>query len=451
MSAKNRCGHREKSHTSLWRIKSRDDPSKKNAVTHSEARSVCGCLFRMPSAVDRHRSAPLLKEREAYFHDLLERGYTLSGVRCTAVYILHGVRLLRLAQMRMVSDVEIKAAAMTWAEEVHPHRKGRPTDKALTVFTSVARGFLRFHGKLLPSLPVSSRYDLISSRFLLSLQAAGYAPTTIAGTMGPVRSFLFWVAGRNQRLRSIRPDDIALYLNRGRDQGWRLCTVVAQCRALRTFFRHAESRGLCRCGLAETIRSPAVGRHDWEVIGPPWKEVRRMIDRMPDIKAYDCRAKAILLLCAVYGLRNTEVTRLRLEDFDWRGETFAVKRIKRGPWQIFPLQYEVGEAIIHYVLTSRPRSKSANLFLTMVAPFGPLKNLASIVQKQMKIANIESQHYGSHALRHSCATELLRQGTSLQHIAAFLGHRDIRSVSVYAKFDERSLREVANLNLAGVL
>ena len=69
----------------------------------------------------------------------------------------------------------------------------------------------------------------------------------------------------------------------------------------------------------------------------------------------------------------------------------------------------------------------------------------------MKRLGIKSQSLGPHSLRHACATELLRRGTSLKDIADFLGHRDIASVSIYAKFDARMLRKVAAFSLAGVL
>jgi hypothetical protein len=61
----------------------------------------------------------------------------------------------------------------------------------------------------------------------------------------------------------------------------------------------------------------------------------------------------------------------------------------------------------------------------------------------MRRLGIESVNFGSHSLRHACATELLRKGTSLKDIASFLGHRNIESVSVYAKYDNRMLRAVA--------
>jgi integrase len=52
--------------------------------------------------------------------------------------------------------------------------------------------------------------------------------------------------------------------------------------------------------------------------------------------------------------------------------------------------------------------------------------------------------------RSACATRFLRMGTSLKEIADFLGHRDMNSVSIYAKHDTRALRKVAAFRLAGL-
>jgi site-specific recombinase XerD len=46
-------------------------------------------------------------------------------------------------------------------------------------------------------------------------------------------------------------------------------------------------------------------------------------------------------------------------------------------------------------------------------------------------------------LRHSAATNLLRQGASLQDIAALLRHRSIETTAIYAKVDVGLLRQVA--------
>jgi integrase len=49
------------------------------------------------------------------------------------------------------------------------------------------------------------------------------------------------------------------------------------------------------------------------------------------------RARAILSLFAICGLRSGEVSRLLLSDFDWSAETFAVTHSKRGGTQVVKL------------------------------------------------------------------------------------------------------------------
>jgi integrase len=163
------------------------------------------------------------------------------------------------------------------------------------------------------------------------------------------------------------------------------------------------------------------------------------------------RAKAILMLCSIYALRSSEVTGLRLSDFDWRNETFSVKRAKRGGYQRYPLQYKVGEAILGYLTKGRPRCLCRNVFVTLGQPYRPMSAVAlwQVVSRRFKLLGIESRHHGPHALRHACATHLLRKGTSLKDIADFLGHRDAKSVGIYAKYDTRSLRKVAAFRLTG--
>ena len=173
---------------------------------------------------------------------------------------------------------------------------------------------------------------------------------------------------------------------------------------------------------------------------------------MPAAKPPDLRAAAIMFLCSIYGLRSSEVVNLKLRDFNWVGETFVVNRAKRGRVQQFPIQYEVGEAILRYLRFGRPQCSSRYLFVSLKPPFRQMRTstLWGIVADRMKILGVKSKNLGAHALRHACATQLLHKGSSLQDIADLLGHRDLKSVCIYAKYDRRSLKEVADFSLRGV-
>jgi integrase/recombinase XerD len=53
-------------------------------------------------------------------------------------------------------------------------------------------------------------------------------------------------------------------------------------------------------------------------------------------------------------------------------------------------------------------------------------------------------------LRHAAAQHLLDQGLSMKAVGDYLGHR-VAATSVYAKVQLNALREVAEIDLEGVL
>ena len=50
----------------------------------------------------------------------------------------------------------------------------------------------------------------------------------------------------------------------------------------------------------------------------------------------------------------------------------------------------------------------------------------------------------AHRLRHALASELLRQGSTLQDIGQVLRHRDLATTAAYAKVDRDTLRTLAS-------
>jgi site-specific recombinase XerD len=54
-------------------------------------------------------------------------------------------------------------------------------------------------------------------------------------------------------------------------------------------------------------------------------------------------------------------------------------------------------------------------------------------------------------LRHAAAQHLLDQGLSMKAVGDYLGHRSVAATSVYAKVQLNALREVADIDLEGVV
>ena len=95
--------------------------------------------------------------------------------------------------------------------------------------------------------------------------------------------------------------------------------------------------------------------------------------------------------------------------------------------------------------TNGRRIPSAYVFLTVTAPLKPAspQTISQIAARALRRAKVESPIYGAHVLRHSAATQMLRQGASLSSIGAVLRHASVETTAPYAKVDTALLQEVA--------
>jgi site-specific recombinase XerD len=268
----------------------------------------------------------------------------------------------------------------------------------------------------------------VINRFLRKMAAAGNSPTVL--TVKDVDAFL-------QSL--------------GEQDGYSRASLQMVASCLRPFFRYGATRGWCRTGLAEAIKSPRVYSLDSVPTGPSWEDVKRLLALTEGDKPTDIRARAILMLLAVYGLRAGEVKQLRLDDFDWNRELLSVSHSKSRRTRIFPLSRPVGDAVLLYIKQVRPRTHYREVFLTFYGSIHPLVDIYSIVGKRLHRLGVNIPHHGPHALRHACATHLLAEGFSLKQIGDQLGHQDTDSTRIYAKVDISGLRKVADVDLGGLL
>lgn len=384
---------------------------------------------------------------------LLQIGWDANRVRATASYLVRIVQIMGLTSLRKVELREIEEAGVRWAKNSGPERILKWRDPSPRTFAITARHWLRFHGALISPTRPCGRFDGQLAEFRRELESRGLAAITTRDCVNRVGHFLQWVSERHEELLFISVNDVDDYLASKREAGLRLTTIRGLSTALRAFFVVADERGWCMPGIWRGIVNPRCPTHSESAKGPSWADVRRLIRSVNGRTPVDLRARALFLLLSIYGLRVSEVARLRLDDFDWQNETFCVHRAKRGGIQQFPIQYEVGEAILDYLRYGRPHCACRNVFLTVQLPYRPFgpRSMYSVVGKRMRRLGIKSEHCGPHSLRHACATHLLKKGSSLKEIADFLGHRTTKSVATYAKFDRRSLRTVAAFSLSGIL
>ena len=146
--------------------------------------------------------------------------------------------------------------------------------------------------------------------------------------------FLRWLSERHRSLAAVRLRDIDDFLIFKGNSGWSRKSARGYADALRAFFRYAAKCGWCKPDIGEGITSPRIYAQEGLPEGPEWKDVQRLLKATKGNSAAALRAKAVLFLLAVYGLRSGEISRLLLSDFDWRSETFTVNHSQSGGSQI---------------------------------------------------------------------------------------------------------------------
>lgn len=213
---------------------------------------------------------------------------------------------------------------------------------------------------------------------------------------------------------------------------------------LRRFLRYLIARDRCSAGLDEAV--PKVPT--WRMAKLPRyllkEDVERVIAACDHQEGTALRNRALLLLLARLGLRSHEVVGLRLGDIDWSKGRLRILG-KGGREARLPLPQDVGDAILRYLKKERPVAATDHVFLTSRAPIGPLRTagLRDVVGRAIERSGVQTPFRGTHVLRHSLATQLLREGAALDTIGAVLRHKSVDTTAIYAKVDANLLRQVA--------
>ena len=177
----------------------------------------------------------------------------------------------------------------------------------------------------------------------------------------------------------------------------------------------------------------------------PAADIERLLGYWDTNTKLGARNRAILLLLARLGLRAGDVVGLRLNDIDWSQATIRVCGKGRRE-ALLPLTQEVGDALLAYLACRSNKSDEGHVFIRDMAPLRPLSahgTVSTMVARTMKRAGISSPFHGAHVLRHSAATQMLRESASLHSIGSVLRHRSIETTEQYAKVDTKTLQMVA--------
>lgn len=418
-----------------------------------EEPSIFESFMSYPSALERHRLAPLYEERVSFLAKLRADGRGVGRLRTVASLLLQMIRLLRLREMRDIHFEELRSAAHVWQTYSGPGRLGIPGKSATKGFMQVGREWLGFHGRLiyLHSRPVPYERHRVRYCDYLTVQV-GLAPRTVATHKHRLKMFFRWLVKRGKYLRALKLRDVEEYFQHCADLGWKQITIAGASHVLKCFLRFSEKRRWSPQKISWGIVGPRFPRSNAVRRGPNWPSVCALLESMNGKTRLAKRTKAMCLLLAKFGLRSSEVINLLLSDIDFKQRVLTIRRAKNRRVQRLPMSSELEDSLREYI-NVRPPCSCPCVFLTQTAPFGKVSNssMYSPISKKMKELEIDSRTKGPHALRHAFAERLRSKGASAEEIGSFLGHRTSKFVGDYVLYSVETLREVAEFPIGEFL
>ena len=174
------------------------------------------------------------------------------------------------------------------------------------------------------------------------------------------------------------------------------------------------------------------------------KEVSKLL-RGPDTHSLmGYRDRAMLEVFYSTGLRNSELGALRVEDVDTVEGFVRVNNGKGAKDRVVPMGKIACRYVENYIHSVRPHlaRDAANRWLFLSLRGGPMSRhvVAQTVKRCAKQANV-GKTVTAHSLRHTCATQMMRNKANLRHIQELLGHACLSTTQVYTSVTIADLKE----------
>jgi len=379
---------------------------------------------------------------EGFAGFLVERGYPVGPIRQHFRTAREVDARLRRRRCRAVADIT-RAALRACGPPI-----GRSQDDPLIAgMLRLLEVYLEGRGVFpTPSVEPSPVAARLSDYQNYLEEVRGLAASTVRSHLTTAGEFLARVCGNKglTQLSSLGPMQVEGFV---RLSGRRLSReslqhVIAH---LRSFLRYLSLRGDARGGLDGQIDTPRIYRGERLPRALPWETVTRLLASIDRSTPRGRRDHAMFMLIVTYGLRTSEVVRLKLDDIEWRAGRLCVYQRKTAAPLELPLTDEVATSLVAYLRRGRPAVPYREVFVRHRAPAGLLKPTAvtEAFQAWSRRSGLGIPFQGPHCLRHSYAVRLLRRGVPLKAIGDVLGHRTMESTSVYLRLAVEDLRGVA--------
>jgi integrase/recombinase XerD len=182
------------------------------------------------------------------------------------------------------------------------------------------------------------------------------------------------------------------------------------------------------------------------------KQVERMLFYIQNEDKVSKRDRMIILLLMYTGVRVSELCDIRMrvsecvnltvECVDFKNNVILVRSGKGNKDRSIPINGKLRALLMDYVEGWRNEKNTDRLFCTKSGGICP-----SYINRKLKVYAKEAgiaKHLTAHILRHSFASNLLKNGVDILRIQKLLGHASIKTTSIYTHTNIVDLGQAVN-------
>lgn len=230
-------------------------------------------------------------------------------------------------------------------------------------------------------------------------------------------------------------------------KSWRSQTKSHAQFVLREFFNYMKEESFSQFGGYELYPIIITNKRDSILSYYSEEQIRKMIDSIDTSCKCGIRDKCMITIAACTGLRASDIVFLTFSEIKWDKNIISKIQRKTGVLIEIPITNQIKFLLIDYLKNHRPNINSEYIFINSVnnLPFKDAKILTNIIKKAFLKANIDisRKKAGAHSLRHSLATNMLKNNTPLPIIKEVLGHTNINTTERYISVDIEGLRRMS--------
>lgn len=290
--------------------------------------------------------------------------------------------------------------------------------------------------------------DTVIKAFLASLDVKNTSRKTYGDA---IRQYFKWLDKTGRELAEVQAEDIIIYKQYLLTSGHRVLTTRAYIIALHRFYQWAESRKLYP-NIAAGVKAPRVNQG-----GTKEHFIKMHLTTLQGkelIEQYkNPRDKAMVNLMLRTGLRTIEVSRAKISDISFRNGRRILyvwgKGMDAPDHSVYVVLTSSAWIPIKTYLDTRGNTlQEEPLFATEGKGRHPSKTgegegkehgggpmtprlIQLIIKKGLRAIGLDSHEYSAHSLRHTTATQIIKNGGTIMDVKRALRHSSINTSMIY--------------------